>query len=284
MVKSYVWCSDSLCQARSSGGTVIRGYYAEGEVVPGAPAQPYFYGVDQVGSVRRAFATTSSAPAYAYDPYGVSLQGTAPVTDFGYAGLFLNTDSGLYLTQYRAYDPATGNWLSRDPLGEASDSGANLYRYARGEPIAINDLSGLYTISLGASVSLITPVGGFTFGAGFYYTNHAANGGPDVGAYYTSGRGCGVDVGAGVQLGATRGALSNFQGGANNYNGGTRFGLGGSSNGSISGNVGVSPFVASAAITNTQTNTSGLVDQLLGPTESQIENAVANDPQQSLPQ
>ena len=41
MAKAYVWCSQSLCQARNAGGTVTRGYYAEGEVVPGAPAQSY---------------------------------------------------------------------------------------------------------------------------------------------------------------------------------------------------------------------------------------------------
>ncbi|MBS0219680.1 MAG: hypothetical protein JSR91_02965 [Proteobacteria bacterium] len=43
---SYLWCSSDICQARDAGNTTIRGYYDEGEVVPGAPAQPYYYGVD----------------------------------------------------------------------------------------------------------------------------------------------------------------------------------------------------------------------------------------------
>jgi hypothetical protein len=34
--------------------------------------------------------------------------------------MFYNADSGLYLTQYRAYDPVAGRWLSRDPIGEIS--------------------------------------------------------------------------------------------------------------------------------------------------------------------
>jgi RHS repeat-associated protein len=97
---------------------VTREYYAEGEYVPGAPAQPYYYGPDQIGSVRRVFASASSAPAYSYDAYGNALQSTAPLTDFNYAGMFYNADSGLYLTQYRAYDPVSGRWLSRDPIGE----------------------------------------------------------------------------------------------------------------------------------------------------------------------
>ncbi|WIM09099.1 MAG: hypothetical protein OJF58_000050 [Enhydrobacter sp.] len=139
---SYLWCGSALCQARDAGNTPIRGYYDEGEVVPGSPAQPYYYGLDQIGSVRRAFASTSSAPAYSYDPYGVPLQGTAPVTDFVYGGMFYNADSGLYLTRYRAYDPVAGRWLSRDPFGEGSDPVGNLYPYAGGNPISLTDPNG----------------------------------------------------------------------------------------------------------------------------------------------
>jgi RHS repeat-associated protein len=140
---SYVWCGMRLCQARNASNTVTREYYSEGEFVPGSPGQPYYYGPDQLGSVRRVFASATSAPAYSYDPYGNPLQSTSPLTDFGYAGMFYNADSGLYLTLYRAYDPATGRWLSRDPLGEASDVAANLYRYAKGNPISLKDLLGL---------------------------------------------------------------------------------------------------------------------------------------------
>ena len=99
--------------------------------------------------MRRVFATTSSAPAYSYDPYpyGNALQGTAPLTDFNYAGMFYNADSGLYLTQYRAYDPVSGRWLSRDPMGESSDLAANLYRYVEGNPISLVDPRGLAGIT-----------------------------------------------------------------------------------------------------------------------------------------
>lgn len=120
---SYLWCGDTLCQARNASNATTRSYYDEGEFVPGAPNQPYYYGIDQIGSVRRAFASTSSAPAYGYDPYGVPLQATAPVTDFVYGGMFYNADSGLYLTKYRAYDSVAGRWLSRDPLGELGNDG-----------------------------------------------------------------------------------------------------------------------------------------------------------------
>jgi RHS repeat-associated protein len=102
--------------------------------------------------VRRVFASTSSAPAYSYDPYGNALQGTAPLTDFNYAGMFYNADSGLYLTQYRVYDPVSGRWLSRDPLGEVSDIADSTtstvlfgaFRPAR--PLDDNSLGGLSSL------------------------------------------------------------------------------------------------------------------------------------------
>jgi len=139
---SFLWCESDICQARNAGNLVIRSYYDEGEFVPGAPAQPYYYGVDQIGSVRRTFASTSSAPAYGYDPYGVPLQATAPLTDFVYGGMFYNADSGLYLTRYRAYDPVAGRWLSRDPMGEMTDASANLYPYVGGNPVRLTDPDG----------------------------------------------------------------------------------------------------------------------------------------------
>lgn len=139
---AYLWCGSRICQARNASGAVTREYFAEGEFVPGAPGQPYYYGPDQLGSVRRVFASPTSAPAYAYDPYGQPLQATAPLTDFGYAGMFTNADSGLDLTRARAYDPVAGRWLSRDPLGEETDPAANLYRYVEGNPVSFIDPSG----------------------------------------------------------------------------------------------------------------------------------------------
>src|SRR6185312_6515654 len=72
---SYIWCGLRPCQARGTGNAVTRGYYAEGELQPGNPAQYAYYAVDQLGSVRRVF-TSVSAPTYDYDVYGAALQST----------------------------------------------------------------------------------------------------------------------------------------------------------------------------------------------------------------
>ena len=150
---SYLWCSSRLCQARNAANAPTRGYYAEGEFVPGTPPQSDYYGADQLGSVRRTFVSTTSAPPYSYDPYGNALQTTAPLTDFGYAGMFYNADSGLYLAQYRAYNPAIGRWLSRDPLGERSNQYANLYTYVGNDPVSNIDPSG--EILLGSNIRML---------------------------------------------------------------------------------------------------------------------------------
>jgi len=140
---SYLWCGAQICQGRNADGTTTIEYESEGEFVPGSPGQPYYYGIDQIGSVRRAFVSASSAPAFSYDPYGITLQTTTPATDFNYANMYYNTDSGLNLTQYRAYDPNAGRWLSRDPMGENGNATLNLYAYVNGNPVTLIDLLGL---------------------------------------------------------------------------------------------------------------------------------------------
>jgi len=193
---SYIWCGARICQARNASGATTKEYFSEGEFVPGSPAQPYYYGPDQIGSVRRVFASTSSAPAYSYDPYGNALQPTAPLTDFNYAGLFYNADSGLYLTQYRAYDPVSGRWLSRDPIGETIDkpdstiprrlgvrSGVNQYTYVGSNPIGSIDSRGLWQVTVG---------GGWGYGGAVTF---GVNGGQtNFGAYFGVGYGISVDV------------------------------------------------------------------------------------------
>ncbi|KQY62740.1 hypothetical protein ASD52_36420 [Ensifer sp. Root142] len=140
----YVWCGSTLCQARDASNELVRGYYPEGELVKGATDQPLYYGVDQIGSVRRVFASPIEAPVYDYDPFGVSLQSAAKLTDFGYAGMFTADPGGNYLTWYRAYAPVIGRWLSRDPIGEDSDPAANLYVYASLDPLGNTDPLGLF--------------------------------------------------------------------------------------------------------------------------------------------
>jgi RHS repeat-associated protein len=182
---NFVWCGFTVCQARNAGNSVIRSYTTEGEFVPGSPGTAYYYGLDQIGSVRRVFETTSTAPAFSYDAYGNALQVATPPTDFGFAGMYFHAASGLYLTPHRAYDPVSGRWLSRDPLGEASSATANLYAYVDGNPVVYYDPLGLVT----TVVVTYSKTLGVTYGshAGVYTSNGSERGGPaiyDPAGYY----------------------------------------------------------------------------------------------------
>ena len=141
----YLWCGPRICQSRSGTNAVNRLYYDEGETIPASKTK-FYYGPDQLGAGRDVYATSpvfSMTQTYDYDPYGNATvtPATGPATDFRYAGMLYHADSGLYLTQYRAYDPRTGRWLSRDPIGEAA--GVNLYGYVGNNPITLLDPLGL---------------------------------------------------------------------------------------------------------------------------------------------
>ena len=69
-------------------------------------------------------------------------------------------------TLYRAYDPATGRWLSRDPIGESG--GINLYGYVSNSPVNYMDSIGLWQVTIGGGAG----VGGYiTFGYNSGQTN-----------------------------------------------------------------------------------------------------------------
>jgi RHS repeat-associated protein len=79
------------------------------------------------------------------DPYGrvTKISGSTD-SDFQYAGYYEHATSGLNLTWFRAYDPTSARWLSRDPLKNAERSqGLNLYEYVKNNPIIWIDSLGL---------------------------------------------------------------------------------------------------------------------------------------------
>jgi RHS repeat-associated protein len=140
----YLWCGESLCQARDATHTVTRRYYPEGELHPADTNPRVYYGRDHLGSVREVLALPNGKAVGAadYTPYGKPTKTTGKATtDFRYAGMFYLSEAGLYLTHYRVYDPAFGRWLSRDPIGE--NGGTNLYTYVNNNPLNLFDIFGL---------------------------------------------------------------------------------------------------------------------------------------------
>ena len=147
--KTFVWCGNSLCQERDgSGVTVVKQFFSQGEQVspttPSGQAANYYFTRDHLGSIREMTDTNGNVMAqYDYDPFGnqQQLAGTK-AADFGYTGFHQEPAAGLDLAKYRAYDPAKGRWLSKDPMGEAS--GPSLYAYVNNNPLGSADGLGLY--------------------------------------------------------------------------------------------------------------------------------------------
>nr|WP_200985154.1 RHS repeat-associated core domain-containing protein [Rhizobium rhizogenes]QCL10057.1 RHS repeat-associated core domain protein [Rhizobium rhizogenes] len=121
VTSKYIWCGSKLCQARDASYAVVRSYFDEGEYKIGATNLSLYYAVDQIGSVRRVFESTSSAPALDYDAWGVASQEAPVNANFTFAGMLQINDLPVLLTRYRAYDTNAGRWNSREPLGEISD-------------------------------------------------------------------------------------------------------------------------------------------------------------------
>ncbi len=97
---------------------------------------------DQQGSTRMLTDTTGTVKAtVTYDAYGntTGTTGTS-TTPLGYDGQYTSTDTGLIYLRARAYDPATGQFMSADPI-----AGLTLapYNYVNDNPLNYNDPTGL---------------------------------------------------------------------------------------------------------------------------------------------
>ena len=141
--ETFVWCGSRICQKRASNGsTVVRSYFGNGFEESG-PTK-YFYTRDHLGSVREVVGNdgTTVASRLSYDPWGkVTETGSGALSDFTYTGHYADRATGLDLTQFRAYDPSLGRWISRDPIGLLG--GLNLYRHVNNSPVNLIDVDGL---------------------------------------------------------------------------------------------------------------------------------------------
>jgi RHS repeat-associated protein len=138
--KQFVRCGSQICEERNAGGTLVKQFFGRGETIS---ATNYFYTRDHLGSVRDM--TDSSGNVQAHYEYGMWGEQTKTAgaldADFGYAGYYAHTRSGLNLTVYRAHRPTLGRWINRDPLEE--DGGLNLFAYVTNSPTLLIDPLGL---------------------------------------------------------------------------------------------------------------------------------------------
>jgi RHS repeat-associated protein len=100
---------------------------------------------DHLGSVRLVLNVSTGVVTQRldYDEYGRVTQNTNPgFQPFGFAGGLMDDHSGLVRFGARDYDPTTGRWTAKDPIGFAGGDG-NLYAYVANDPINASDPTGL---------------------------------------------------------------------------------------------------------------------------------------------
>ncbi len=139
---TYSALSDALLE----DGSTYFVYGADGlplEQINGST--PLYYLHDQLGSTR-ALANESGTvvDTYTYDAYG-NLVGSTGTDDtpLGFAGAYTDAETGFLYLINRYYDPATGEFLTVDPL---VDESGQSYAYTGDDPVNGVDPLGLCTI------------------------------------------------------------------------------------------------------------------------------------------
>jgi RHS repeat-associated protein len=96
---------------------------------------------DQAGSTRLLTGSSGKVEgAYSYSPYGTPEHTGTATTPLGYDAQYTTSDTGLIYMRARTYDPATGQFLSVDPLDAITHEP---YSYASDNPINSGDPLGL---------------------------------------------------------------------------------------------------------------------------------------------
>jgi RHS repeat-associated protein len=107
----------------------------------------YYIATDHLGSPRAISDENGSIiKAITYDSYGNVISDSNPEFSipFGFAGGLKDSDTRLIRFGFRDYDPQTGRWTARDPIG-FSGGDSNLYGYVFSDPIQYVDPLGLET-------------------------------------------------------------------------------------------------------------------------------------------
>ncbi len=145
--KTYLWGPDLSGTLQGAGGVggLLSVKIPSGQTNPGT----YYPTFDGNGNVSEYLASDGTVKAhFEYDPFGkLTLQAYDTANSFDAATFahkfstkYMDAETGLYYYGYRYYDPGTGRWMSRDPIGERG--GANLYAFVGNDGVSRIDLLG----------------------------------------------------------------------------------------------------------------------------------------------
>ncbi|ABW66652.1 NHL domain-containing protein [Desulfosudis oleivorans] len=195
ITEKYLWSglTTLLAVYDGSDNLLMRFVYADGRM-PVAVEKggiTYYLAYDQVGSLRAvADAAGNIVKQIDYDSFGFMLNDTYPGFEipFGFAGGLYDKDTGLVRFGYRDYDPNTGRWTAKDPIG-FNGGASDLYGYCLNDPVNMIDGIGLAGFAIDA---------GGGYGTGWGTNNYSEGGSAGTGLFI----GVKPDTGGYAQLGA----------------------------------------------------------------------------------
>jgi RHS repeat-associated protein len=147
----FLQSSEGVLAEATSSGEIVRAYgwqpgqsYATGPLFQRSGSDYFFFHNDHLGTPwQMTDAAGRVVWSAEYTAFGTAnATGAANVFQpWRLPGQYEDAETGLHYNLRRYYDPATGRYISSDPIGLAG--GANLYSYVNGDPINLYDPRGL---------------------------------------------------------------------------------------------------------------------------------------------
>lgn len=125
-------------------------------------------------------------------------------------GQYADSETGLCYNWNRYYDPVTGRYTTKDPIGLGG--GINNFVYTQSSPFYLIDSNGLWSMVGEVSGSLIAGAG-VKGSTGYWGTTGGDSSNYDAGVSGTVGAGVGLEIGAGVGFSVLSGGRENIDGG-----------------------------------------------------------------------
>jgi RHS repeat-associated protein len=138
--------------------------------IPVATLQPngssiaiYYVHTDHLGTPRKITRPSDNGLMWRWDPdtFGSLAPNQNPsglgtfTYNLRFPGMYALTESGLFYNYFRTYDPQMGRYIEADPVG--LQGGINPYAYVDGNPVSLDDPSGLEALPVPLPLPLYVP-------------------------------------------------------------------------------------------------------------------------------
>ena len=175
VTEKYLWLDKTtLLATYDANGTLKQRFHYTDSHTPDSftqNGQVYYIVTDHLGTPRAITDSTGAVQRkISYDSFGNIITDSNPALSipFGFAGGLYDKDTGLIRFGFRDYDPESGRWTARDPIGFAGGD-TNLYGYVLNDPINLVDPDG--RIGIGAVATIVAT--GYAIYKGYQYFTEA---------------------------------------------------------------------------------------------------------------